>query len=461
MDRRDLSCFYYCVVLSSVFASCFSCSPDTQHGQEILGSLAKLKFSIMTRYEQYEQGLSSLNAQAPVFNPIQQLSVAHRSINFHGINTLTSSSTSSISRSRTSILPRSHIHLPKPSQSPFDLPRSRRSSRSPFDLPLPRSHRSSQSPFDPRFDLHRGRRSLQSPFDLPGGRRSSQSPFDLPLPQSRRSSQSPFDPGFDLPRGRRSLQSPFDLHRGRRSSQSPFDLPRSRRSSQSPFDPRFDLPRGRRSSQSPFNLPLPRSSRSSQSPFDLPHGRRSSQSPFDLPKSRRSSRSPFGLPQSRTYSPSPFGLPRSSIPSPSPCGNDRPLRDHEEPRQSEEVYPADGACAQQWSRKWEEEGWRRMTEQRRQEEDGILWRHGEAEHAAQAARCGQSTYQNYGVTIAPVSVQYPNASALGSSGPVTGYLQMPIELERWVTSLGHTLVHAFLVLKEPKYRPRLVKPNKT
>ena len=418
MDRRDLSCFYYCVVLSSVFASCFSCSPDTQHGQEILGSLAELKFSIMTRYEQYEQGLSSLNAQAPVFNPIQQLSVAHRSINFHGINTLTSSSTSSISRSRTSILPRSHIHLPKPSQSPFDLPRSRRSSRSPFDLPLPRSRRSSQSPFDPRFDLHRGRRSLQSPFDLPGGRRSSQSPFDLPLPRSRRSSQSP-------------------------------------------FDPRFDLPRGRRSSQSPFDLPLPRSSRSSQSPFDLPHGRRSSQSPFDLPKSRRSSRSPFGLPQSRTYSPSPFGLPRSSIPSPSPCGNDRPLRDHEEPRQSEEVYPADGARAQQWSRKWEEEGWRRMTEQRRQEEDGILWRHGEAEHAAQAARCRQSTYQNYGVTIAPVSVQYPNASALGSSGPVTGYLQMPIELERWVTSLGHTLVHAFLVLKEPKYRPRLVKPNKT
>ena len=416
MDRRDLSCFYYCVVLSSVFASCFSCSPDTQHGQEILGSLAELKFSIMTRYEQYEQGLSSLNAQAPVFNPIQQLSVAHRSINFHGINTLTSSSTSSISRSRTSILPRSHIHLPKPSQSPFDLPRSRR---------------------------------------------SSQSPFDLPLPWSRRSSQSPFDPGFDLPRGRRSSQSPFDLHRGRRSSQSPFDLPRSRRSSQSPFDPRFDLPRGRRSSQSPFDLPLPRSSRSSQSPFDLPHGRRSSQSPFDLPKSRRSSRSPFGLPQSRTYSPSPFGLPRSSIPSPSPCGNDRPLRDHEEPRQSEEVYPADGARAQQWSRKWEEEGWRRMTEQRRQEEDGILWRHGEAEHAAQAARCRQSTYQNYGVTIAPVSVQYPNASALGSSGPVTGYLQMPIELERWVTSLGHTLVHAFLVLKEPKYRPRLVKPNKT
>jgi hypothetical protein len=68
-----------CIHLQSVFGSCFLCLPNTQHGQETLDSLAKLKALIMTRYEQYEQGQayhSSLKAQAPVFNPTQQL-LAH------------------------------------------------------------------------------------------------------------------------------------------------------------------------------------------------------------------------------------------------------------------------------------------------------------------------------------------------------------------------------------------------
>ena len=120
----------------------------------------------------------------------------------------------------------------------------------------------------------------------------------------------------------------------------------------------------------------------------------------------------------------------------------------EEPRRSEEVYAADGARAEQWHaheddtrrrREWEEEGRRRVTEQRRieqdgiirrqreAEQDGIVRRQREAEHAAHAVRLGPPTGQNQAVTIAPVappaSVQYPSAS----SGPITGYLQMPLE----------------------------------
>ena len=117
----------------------------------------------------------------------------------------------------------------------------------------------------------------------------------------------------------------------------------------------------------------------------------------------------------------------------------------EDPRQREDVYPADGARADQWHargddtrqhREWEEEGRRRVAEQRRQEQDGILRRQREADHAAQAARLGQPTGQNQGVTgpVMPVSspVQYPSISASvnttsATSGPNTGYLQMPLE----------------------------------
>ena len=65
-----------------------------------------------------------------------------------------------------------------------------------------------------------------------------------------------------------------------------------------------------------------------------------------------------------------------------------------------------------------------MAEQHRQEQDSILQRQLEAEiaalanHGAQAARLGQLTGQNYGVTIALVSE---------TSSPITGYPQMPLE----------------------------------
>jgi STAM-binding protein len=164
------------------------------------------------------------------------------------------------------------------------------------------------------------------------------------------------------------------------------------------------------------------------------------------------------------------------MPSPyeqSPPEDDRARRERvdallrEEPRRHEEVYPADGARAEQWHaheddtrrrHEWEEEGRRRMTEQRQQEQDGILRRQREAEHAAQAARLGQPTGHNQGATVAP-TVQYPAISAPAPSGPITGYLQMPLESPtRCVTLLG---VPAFLVLKESEYRPRSEKPNKT
>ncbi|KAH9996100.1 hypothetical protein BJV77DRAFT_193597 [Russula vinacea] len=109
--------------------------------------------------------------------------------------------------------------------------------------------------------------------------------------------------------------------------------------------------------------------------------------------------------------------PRSRIPSPNSFENDRPRHEHEEPRQSEEVYPTDGARVEQWQarvddvrrrRKWEDNGWRQLAEQRRQEQDGILQRQIEAEIAAvavQTAGLGQPTgqNQNHGVIITPAS----------------------------------------------------------
>ena len=123
--------------------------------------------------------------------------------------------------------------------------------------------------------------------------------------------------------------------------------------------------------------------------------------------------------------------PRSRTHSPNSFEDDRLRREHKEPRQVEDVYPADGA--EQWQvrvddmrrrRRWEEDGWCQMAEQHRQEQDSILQRHLEAEiaaladHGAQAARLGQPTGQNYCVTIAPVSE---------TSSPITGYPQMPLE----------------------------------
>jgi STAM-binding protein len=145
---------------------------------------------------------------------------------------------------------------------------------------------------------------------------------------------------------------------------------------------------------------------------------------------------------------------RSRTPSPyeqSPTEDDRARRERvdallrEDPRRREDVYTADGARADQWHareddtrrrREWEEEGRRRAAEQRRLENDGILRRQQEADHAAQAARLGQPTGQNQGVTgpVMPVSspVQYPSISASvttapAPSGPMTAYLQMPLE----------------------------------
>jgi hypothetical protein len=129
---------------------------------------------------------------------------------------------------------------------------------------------------------------------------------------------------------------------------------------------------------------------------------------------------------------------------PSPYDQSSPEDDRPR-REREEVYPADGARTEQRQargddvrrhREWEEDGRRQMN---RQEQDGILHRQREAEHAAQAARLGPPPGQNHGVTIAPVGpVQYPGASASGSSGLIAGYLQMPLESPtRCVTSLEH------------------------
>lgn len=144
---------------------------------------------------------------------------------------------------------------------------------------------------------------------------------------------------------------------------------------------------------------------------------------------------------------------RSRTPSPyeqSPTEDDRARRERvdallrEDPRRREDVYPVDGARPDQWHargddtrqrREWEEEGRRRVAvaEQRRLEQDGIARRQREADHAAQAARLGQPTGQNQGVTgSVPSLVQYPSLSASvttasAPSGPITGYLQMPLE----------------------------------
>ncbi len=136
---------------------------------------------------------------------------------------------------------------------------------------------------------------------------------------------------------------------------------------------------------------------------------------------------------------------RSSEPSPyeqSPTEDDRARRERvdallrEDPRRHEEVYPVDGAREDdpRRRREWEEEGRHRLAEQRRLEQDGILRRQRESEYAAQAARVGQPTGQNQGVTapVMPVysSVQYPSTSATTASapsGPITGHLQMPLE----------------------------------
>ena len=116
-----------------------------------------------------------------------------------------------------------------------------------------------------------------------------------------------------------------------------------------------------------------------------------------------------------------------------------------QPRQNEEVYPADGARAEQWHahgdgtrrrREWEEEELRTMMEHHRIEQDEILRKQREVDLAAQAMRRRQSTGQNQAVTITPVtpssSVQYPS--------------QMPLESPtRFVT---HKLVHALLIIKK-------------
>jgi hypothetical protein len=57
----------------------------------------------------------------------------------------------------------------------------------------------------------------------------------------------------------------------------------------------------------------------------------------------------------------------------------------------------------------------------------------------------------------PDSVLRVAASALESSGLTTGYLQMPIQSTWYV---GHTLLHALMVLRELNHRSRPEKPNK-
>ncbi|KAH9995911.1 hypothetical protein BJV74DRAFT_300156 [Russula compacta] len=86
-----------------------------QHGQEILDSLAEIKKSIMTRYEQWQANPSAIQfqpPQPPASNLVPQSLIAHRSIHSHGTNTPTSSSTPSSSRSRASIPPRSRTPSP-------------------------------------------------------------------------------------------------------------------------------------------------------------------------------------------------------------------------------------------------------------------------------------------------------------------------------------------------------------
>ena len=170
---------------------------------------------------------------------------------------------------------------------------------------------------------------------------------------------------------------------------------------------------------------------------------------------------------------------RSRTPSPyeqSPTEDDRALRERvldaplrEDPHRREDVHPVDGARRDQWYAREDYSRQRReMEEEQRQlqrdgnlrrqrgaehattaarEQDGILHRQREAEHTA---RLGQQTGQYQGATgpVMPVSsVQYPSISeeatrstASASSGPVTGYLQIPLaseSLTRCVVLGGH------------------------
>ena len=82
-------------------------------------------------------------------------------------------------------------------------------------------------------------------------------------------------------------------------------------------------------------------------------------------------------------------------------------------------------------REREQEGQRRITEQRQRERDGILRRQQEAEYAAQSARLGQPAGQNQSVTMpqaAMPSIPGPrNLAPAVSSGPIAQHLQMPLE----------------------------------
>ena len=68
-----------CLVLAS-------CADRNQHGQEILDSLAEIKISIMTRYDQWRADHSSIQSSDPTSQPL----LAHPK----GINAMTNVSSS-------------------------------------------------------------------------------------------------------------------------------------------------------------------------------------------------------------------------------------------------------------------------------------------------------------------------------------------------------------------------------
>ncbi|KAI0265418.1 hypothetical protein BC834DRAFT_879357 [Gloeopeniophorella convolvens] len=84
------------------------------HGQEILDSLAEIKISIMTRYEQWRSNSSSESQPSPAqpANPPPQPLSSQRSIRSPGTSTPSSISTPSSSRSRVSMAPRSRTPSP-------------------------------------------------------------------------------------------------------------------------------------------------------------------------------------------------------------------------------------------------------------------------------------------------------------------------------------------------------------
>jgi hypothetical protein len=114
-------------------------------------------------------------------------------------------------------------------------------------------------------------------------------------------------------------------------------------------------------------------------------------------------------------------------------------------------------CADQWQAREEDTRWRREREeevrrwvakQRRPEQDKQ-----DADHAVQAVWLGQN--QDVTAPVMPVSslVQYPSISALATtasapSGPMTAYLQMPLEIPTRCVIFGGCVrvVTAFLVL---------------